>query len=198
MDGALRLADRHIRPALLAKLLTKHAKDEDTVVVDELGICQGRARIDVAVVNGTFHGYEIKSDRDSLRRLAGQADLYGRVLDRVTLVVGERHMTDALAVVPDWWGILRFEPGRKKPRFRTIRRGRRNPLRDARSLVELLWLDDAIKLLEERDAVRGVRGKPRRVVWDRVCAVYDTDEIADAVRDRVKARATPPSPQPPQ
>ena len=35
--------------------------------VEELGVCRGRVRVDVAVVNGTLHGYEIKSDRDSLR-----------------------------------------------------------------------------------------------------------------------------------
>ena len=68
-------------------------------MVDELGVCRGQVRIDVAVVNGRFHGYEIKSDRDSLRRLDGQVDLYSKVLDRATIVVGDRHFTEALNTV---------------------------------------------------------------------------------------------------
>lgn len=44
-------------------------------------------------------------------------------------------------------------------------------------------------LLEERDAARGVRGKSRRIVWDRVCDRFDVDEIAAAVRARLKTRA---------
>jgi hypothetical protein len=44
-------------------------------------------------------------------------------------------------------------------------------------------------LLEERNAARGVRGKPRRIVWDRVCDRFGVDEIAAAVRARLKTRA---------
>ncbi len=55
--------------------------------------------------------------------------------------------------------------------------------------MELLWLDDAITFLEQRDSARGVRGKPRRMVWDKVCDCYTLDEIAENVRERLKARA---------
>ena len=48
------------------------------MILDELGICRGRVRIDLTVVNGLLHGYEIKSERDTLARLETQADLYGR------------------------------------------------------------------------------------------------------------------------
>ena len=34
----------------------------------------------MTLVSGTLHGYEIKSDRDSLRRLARQVALYSAVL----------------------------------------------------------------------------------------------------------------------
>ena len=57
-----------------------------------------------------------------------------------------------------------------------------------RALVELLWLNDAITLLEERNCARGVRGKPRRIVWDWVCEHFGVDEIAAFVRAKLKAR----------
>jgi hypothetical protein len=184
------LADRDIRPALLSRLMVQHSREVDTVVLEELGLCRGQVRVDLAVVNGLIHGYEIKSDRDSLRRLVGQVDLYSRVLDRATLVVGERHLPEALEIVPMWWGILRVETISRSRRFKTVRRGRQNPGRDARSLVELLWLDDAVAMLERRHAARGIKGKPRRAVWDRVCEHFDVNEIAAAVRTHLKARAT--------
>lgn len=191
MTLELGLSDADIRPALRSWLTAKHACEADTVYLEELGICQGQARLDVAVVNGKLHGYEIKSDRDSLRRLINQAIIYNRVVDRATLVAGERHLSKALGLLPDWWGVLCVESKSCNSRFKTVRRGRQNPGRDPRSIVELLWFDDAIALLEQRDAARGVRCKSRRVVWDRVCENFDVDEIAAAVRTHLKARSTP-------
>jgi hypothetical protein len=185
------VGDGPIRAALRSKFLVKEFNEVDaTVIIDELGLCRGQVRVDVAVVNGLLHGYEIKSDRDSLRRLAVQVEVYGKVLDRATLVIGERHMPGALDMVPAWWGVLHVYPTTNGLRFKTLRRAQKNPRRDPHSLVELLWLDDAIAILEERNAARGVRGKPRRMVWNRVCEYFDVDEIGAIVRAKLKARAT--------
>jgi hypothetical protein len=192
-QGAL-LGDADIRPALRARLRAKHAHDGDTAIIDELGVCRGQVRIDLAVVNGLLHGYEIKSDRDSLRRLDGQVDLYSKVLDRATLVVGDRHLEEALGMIPMWWGVVGVRSTSRGPRFKTVRRERMNPGKDPRALVELLWLDEAMALLVRQEAARGVRGKPRRFVWDRVCECLNVDEIAAAVRAHLKARAASPGP----
>lgn len=191
------LSDAEIRPALHRHLHARYLRDVGTVVLEELGLCRGQVRVDLAVVNGILHGYEIKSDRDSLRRLTGQVDLYGRVLDRATLVVGRSHLDEAMDLVPEWWDVLLIRSSAIGMQFKTVRRGRKNSGRDPRALVELLWLDHAIALLDQRDAARGVRGKPRRVVWDRVCECFDVDEIAAAVRSHLKARAANPELAPP-
>jgi hypothetical protein len=189
IDKVRRLGDADIRAALLQRLFSCHAREPDVAFLEEIGLCRGQAYVDVTVVNGSLHGYEIKSDRDSLRRLAGQVALYGRVLDRATLVVGTRHVEDADEVIPEWWEILIADVSAGAVRFRRRRRGRRNPARDCRALVELLWLSDALELLAAREAIRGYRGKPRRAVWDRVCELYSVDEVADAVRKQLKARS---------
>jgi hypothetical protein len=162
--------------------------------LDELGICRGQVRLDLAVVNGIVHGYEIKSDRDTLARLAAQVDFYGRVLDRATLVVGELHLEAALQSVPPWWGVLRVESRGRDARFVLQRRGCQNPHRDPRALVEFLWREDALALLESREAACGVRGKTRLAMWDRICETCDIEEIAAAVRNRLKSREDPPKP----
>ncbi len=105
----------------------------------------GAARVDVAVVNGSLHGYELKSDSDSLGRLARQAHVYSSVLDRVTLVAGRRHLEEAMGLVPYWWGVQVAE---MKPRgsvlFSSVRRARKNPSQDPVSVAKLLWREEAL------------------------------------------------------
>lgn len=180
--------DREIRSVLLEVLHAAHANDDDVALLEELGLCRGEVRVDVTVVNGSLHGYEIKSDRDSLRRLARQVALYSAVLDRATLVVGERHMRDAVELVPSWWEVLLARVTPAGLTLTQLRPGQVNENRDGRALVELLWLDDALELLAARNAARGFGRKPRRIVWNRVCELYAVDEIAAAVRARLKAR----------
>lgn len=182
--------DREIRAALLARLRALHADEEDVAVLEELGLCRGEVFVDVTLVNGSLHGYEIKSDRDSLRRLARQAAFYSAVLDRATLVVGERHACEAIELVPVWWELLVANVTTDGVVLTELRAGEVNRTRDCRALVELLWLDDALALLAQRNAARGFRSKPRCKVWDRVCEVYSVEEIAAAVRERLKARPT--------
>ncbi|MEJ2147816.1 MAG: sce7726 family protein [Acidobacteriota bacterium] len=152
-------ADADIRDALRSYLSVQYENEPDTVIFEELGICRGRVRIDVAAVNGLLHGYEIKSDRDTLRRLSDQVDFYSRVLDRATLVAGRSHLSKAAELVPDWWEVLLVTSDDCRLSFKAVREGRLNPSRDARSLVEFMWLGDAMNLLEGRGLARGARGK---------------------------------------
>jgi hypothetical protein len=183
------LDDPIIRLGLRSKLLTDHSNDTGTVFLEELGLCRGRARVDLVVVNGHMHGYEIKSDCDSLSRLKVQAEMYARVFDQMTLVVGERLFGRGSNIVPPWWGVLLVKRSGSRLQFKVMRLAKKNPRIDPRSLVELLWLDDALRLLEERVTIRGIRGKPRRIVWDRICDHFALDEISAAVRIQLKTRA---------
>jgi hypothetical protein len=192
-DKSVIPGDSLIREALLTRLQGQYRGEVNTVFVHELGLLKGQVRVDLAVVNGVLHGYEIKSDRDTLRRLSAQVARYGQVLDRATLVVGTRHVEQALALVPPWWEVLVAKVVRGKIRLVRQRRGLRNRTRDPRALVELLWLDHALALVEARGGARGYRSKSRSVVWDRVCELYNVDEIASAVRGHLKARPISPS-----
>lgn len=183
------LGDAEIRTVLTRYLEERWARCSETRFIEELGLCRGRARIDLAVVNACFHGYEIKSDRDRLDRLPSQAEIYSRVLDRATIVVGPTHLHDVLQIVPSWWGVLRIDMTSHGSVLEAVRPPSENPDQDSNALVELLWRDDAIALLETRQAARGVRSKPRPAVWSRVCEYFDLEEIAAAVRDRLRDRA---------
>jgi len=185
------MRDVDIRGKLRRELRRAFEDDPDTVVVEELGIRQGKARVDIAVVNGLFHGYEIKSACDTMQRLPQQIRFYDEVFDCVTLVLSERHLQHAFELVPEWWEILLATPEpRGEIAFEVLRAGRANRDVNARAIAELLWRDEAILMLSERDAARGYLSKPRRLIWDRLCEVYNLEEIKEAVRLRLKCRAS--------
>ena len=181
--------DVGVRPVLRTYLDQQERARPDTILIEELGLCQGRARIDLAAVSGVLHGYEIKSNRDRLSRLASQAETYSRVFDRVTLVVGTKHVKAGLQLVPRWWGVLLVRGGIEGTLLDPVRPAAENPDQDPRALVELLWRDEALELLANHNAAAGVRSKPRPAVWDRLCEVLDLAQIRSAVRHRLRIRA---------
>ena len=85
------MRDLDVRTAVRAQLVAAHADDDNTRIVEEMGIWSGSVRVDVAVINGELAGWELKSARDNLRRLPQQAELYSQVFDRMT--IAQRQIT---------------------------------------------------------------------------------------------------------
>ncbi len=184
------LGDCDIRPVLKDRLIEAYT-GTDTVIVDELPICWGDSRIDIAVVNCSLHGYEIKSDRDTLDRLPRQIELNNKIFDCITLVCSSRLVTNAMKLIPDWWGIqIPFEdisvPG--GVRLEVEREAKPNKDVDIRNLVELTWKEEAINILAERGLARGFRSRPRWDIWDHMVEKIEHEELKDAVRDCLKLR----------
>lgn len=184
------MRDIDVRKVLCDQLVTMHKDDPQTLIVEELGIRQGAARVDVAVVNGSLHGYEIKSAKDTLERLPRQLELYGSVFDTITLVTAENHLDSALNVIPDWWGVVLAREDSNMLKLSLVKETKTNDGVDPIALAELLWKEEALLLLQERDAAKGYRSKPRREIWKAVCEIYSTDELRDAVRLFLKRRST--------
>lgn len=190
MSARNHFGDLAVREAVHAKVLSDHHGDPDTRVVDELGIENGAVRVDIAVINGFIHGFEIKSDADTLERLPRQIEVYGRVLDRATLVVGERHLAKAEALLPEWWGVKVATRGlRGAIHLSEVRRPSLNRNIEPASLAALLWSNEALQLLEEIDAARGVRGKRRELIYQRLAETLPLDALRDSVRSILKERS---------
>lgn len=189
MASAL-LKDVDIREALLPILRLKHSGQRDTLIMHELGIASHSARVDVAVLNGVFAGYEIKSDVDSMKRLVTQAGTYDRVLDEMTLVTGPRFAKSARDHVPTHWGLMTAEISDGVVRISTRRKPGRKAARhfDKRSLCMMLWRDELVDALKSYDAYKGLSSKPKGALWDRLCDVAPLDELRDMVRESIKAR----------
>src|SRR5579872_6856311 len=183
------MRDRDVRRALRAQALRIHLADPETLVLDELGLLNGNARIDVAVVNGVVHGFELKSANDTLARLPAQIAAYGAVLDYVTLVVAENHFGVAAELVPSWWGLIVARDGAEGGvELTEVRAPEMNPSIDPASLARLLWRDEALDELEQRGVAEGVRSKPRREVYARLTETIPLQDLRAAVRKRLKQR----------
>lgn len=189
------MRDLDIRRALRSDVARQHSP-ADTLIVDELSLCLGAVRVDVAVVNGILHGYEIKSDADTLNRLPIQCATYSRVFDRATVVCGASHLAAVRGIVPRWWGLIIAEPVHGGVRLRRARQERQNPSVDAFAQAQLLWRDEALAALEERRIADGFRSRPRRALWQRL-AQQVPNEVGDIVRSAIKARQNWRVPSPP-
>ncbi|GAI41256.1 unnamed protein product, partial [marine sediment metagenome] len=153
-------------------------------------IRHGAARIDLVVVNHQLHGYEIKSDLDSLRRLPDQIKAYSSVMDRVTLVVGYRHAYDVLRMVPEWWGVrlAEMKKGSGTVVLSDARPARNNPKVDMNAVATLLWRNEALAVLEEIGAASGVRSKRRSEIYRRLVNSSDPDFLRFKIRQQLKSR----------
>lgn len=182
------MRDGDIRHELDTLLRRQHADDPDTLIRHEMGLCAGERRIDLALLNGEFAGYEIKSDEDTLLRLLGQAEVYGRVLDRVTLVTTSRHSQKSERLIPSWWGILIARQERGRISFETVREANINTGLDAFSLAQLLWRDEALDELRIRRLSKGLTKRARHYIWEALAHAVPIEELRDLVRERVKVR----------
>lgn len=181
--------DRMIRDAVKALLVARHASD-DAVIVEELKTARGSGRLDLAVINGRIEGVEIKSDMDDLSRLERQARFFGDAADKMTLVVGERHIEGAISRVPDWWTVVKATASASGTiKLKMIQRGRINGKLDPDALSRLLERGELVALLERFGMDKGIRTACYDELASRAAAIARRDDLAAGVRHLLKRRA---------
>ncbi len=182
------MREADVRQAVDSKELRSFYSDGESKVLHEFCLCQGEVRIDIAVVNGHLHGYELKSDSDTLDRLPHQIKAYNKVLDYTTLVVGEKHIEAALEIIPTWWGVVRAKESRGRTYTKVIRKPKANPEIDLYSLAQLLWRREALLTLEAHGLEKGMSNKPRRILWEKLAEHFTREELSHIVRSALKRR----------
>lgn len=185
-----RMLDKDVRQAVKDKILKAHINDPSTLVIDELGLDHGRNRVDIAVINGELHGYELKSDSDNLLRLPQQSMTYSSIMDKVTLVVGEKHAQEAINIIPDWWGIkIATMNHRGSVNIVTYRRNKKNKDIDPFELSKLIWKEEALALLAIKIKVDWrIRKLTRKDIYKLIVDTFSLDEIRDNIRAILKSR----------
>jgi hypothetical protein len=183
--------DKDIRIALHAKRFRHLKAQKDTLVIDELGLAHAKSRIDVAVINGCIHGYEIKSARDTLDRIATQIDIYRQTLQKLTIVAATKHVDGIIGQTPEWCGVLAAEQGsRGGISFHVLRNPVANPEIDPVMLAHLLWRDEVIELLGQAGYASKDLRRPRRQLYEMLCEVMTLREITASIRRFMVQRQT--------
>jgi hypothetical protein len=183
--GIRRAVDPDVRALLREYLDSVHA-GTGTLVLEEVGLCQGDVFMDVAAVNGELAGFEIKSPSDTLARWPRQCRYYSKVVDRAWLVAPMKTLDKAKA--PEWWGLIGVFELDDRLALRLVRPAMLNPRLDAKSIVRLLWRDEALEVLHNAGRARGVMTKPRKVVWQRLIESVALDDLRAAVRAALRRR----------
>jgi hypothetical protein len=179
-----------IKKAFHKKHLSRHHKAPSTIVIDELGLHHGRYRADIAVVNGNLVGYEIKSDVDSLRRLDKQVSGYNSVFDRVHLIATNKHLPEARAIIPKWWGIILVTEGpRGGIKFTRIQQARKNPVVDDYAVAKLLWRNEAVQILIEHGLEEKDLEGRRSYLYGHVVKRLTSTQLRLAVGQHLMARS---------
>jgi hypothetical protein len=177
-----------VKPAFLAQMQGLLGLEENCLLVEELGIEHGAARIDVATIGDCVHGFEIKADADSLSRLAHQASHYEKLVDFAYLVCTERHFQTAMEMLPAHWGLILATCARGPIEFVVRRTANKNTLRSAESLARLLWRGEALAMLCELGLDRGVRQKSARVIHECLAQSLNLEELGSRVLRQLRLR----------
>lgn len=183
------MRDLDIRRHLRHRLESEFGNDPTALILDELGVCCGQVRMDMAVVNGELKGFEIKSDQDTLLRLRSQASVYCKVFDTISIVVAAKHLEKARKIIPSWWGILVAESSTNSGlTFGSYRRGKSNPKPDPMAIAQLIWRNEAFELLKAHNLHSGLSNKPRKFLWKALAKSFPLEHLQMLVRTQLKAR----------
>lgn len=163
--------------------------DPRSVLVDELVLPDGSARIDLALFNGRIEGYELKSDLDSLKRLPYQIAQYSCYFDRLFVVTTEKHLDGALSLLPEWWGVMKVSNRANGLAATRIRTAKRNPQRSLEMQLSLLWKSDLIELIKV--LIPNLR-RPETLGKAEICRQLSrvSRGAKQALRDAIKCRVS--------
>lgn len=184
-----RIDDPEIRKALIQKRLRSFCRRDNALVVHELGLAHARVRVDIAVLNGVLHGYEIKSDCDNLNRLEIQLEIYRQSLQKLTFVVAERHAPKILDCTPDWCGVLAVWKGpRGAFRFDVLRQSSRNPEVSRFVMAHLLWRDEVESILAESGIAKAALRLPRAELYKLLVANISEAKLTALIKSAMLQR----------
>lgn len=120
-------------------LLGRHSLNTASILTEfRIGSCKA----DVAILNGTGTVYEIKSERDSLARLANQIASYRKVFPKIYVIAGNEHINEIINCTSNDIGVMSL-----------VRWDRIHTVREATDRIDLVCpvtIFDSLRLAEAR------------------------------------------------
>lgn len=181
------MQDSDIRKLLHPYLKKENKKYKDTIIIDEFDLCSGLSRIDIAVVNGEIHGYEIKSEEDNLKRLPNQIKYYNKSLEKISIATNKTHLKQIRQSIPKWWGLILIKNDSKKNLVTELRKAKKNPLIDNQSLLQILWKDELISIISKY-AIKISPYSNKRKLRELISSTLNISVLSQEVRSALKSR----------
>ena len=182
------LNDAQIRKALVLRLKGAVASTK-IKIFEEVGLFHGYSRVDVLKIDNKLHGYEIKSDNDSLRRLSEQIRIYNQVFDTITIVVGYRHIYEVLREIPEFWGVVLAErSGPNKVQLIDLKPPKLNLGKQADVLIKLLWRSEVDLLLKKINPKLQRTKATKLEIYRKIVAQKNLKWVSSRVVNVLKAR----------
>ncbi len=182
------MKDPCIRQLLKQTELQRYFKDINSRVVEEFTLPVAKARIDMAVINGSFHGYEIKSASDSLNRLHNQIEAYTKVFDYLSIVTENKYEKKILSTIPNWIGVFLCEEKDGIQSLKQLRAPVVNHNKEGFYIAKLLWRDELIECLTDKQIQ--FRKKDRTwLLCEALSANLEIELISEMVRNKIKQRS---------
>lgn len=131
--------DADIRVSLAA-YLSKRKTFSANKLLEEVSLQNGLVRADLVYCSNRLECFEIKSHNDTLKRLVAQGWQYEQSFDLVTLVCASRHLSAAINIIPEWWGVIEVT---KDGVLQLWRKSVSNPNIGIAGMVDLLTNDES-------------------------------------------------------
>ena len=191
----LEISERCIREFVKAKIPRLIRSSSRALLVEEMEICSGRARVDLAVIGDHLIGIELKGPKDDVTRLPRQAKAYSQCFDLVVLVVHESLAQKARPLIPDWWGLVISLQRGGQLAYEFERRPKPNPDLDLDALLSLLWREEIasllVDLLGNTPETRATKKTIRAALLSQVEPAVLHCTTLKKLRDRINWRSIP-------
>lgn len=185
LGNPLVASEAAVRRRLRDQVLASVGKPSEAVY--EFWVPRSNERADVVVIGVHMSGFEIKTERDTLKRLPRQAAAYARLFDRCTVVVAERHVAAAIEMLPEWWGVSAIVADNTLPSFLPVRSATPNDGVDPETLVRLLWREEVRAILSALGNKPDPRAS-RSSMWQHLLHLVDLERLKDTVRGALLGR----------
>lgn len=121
-SGAVSVSAAHmdetmIKAEVLDLIRSQSTRRTRPVVATEFQILRGQTRADLAILSNEFVGVEIKSQKDSLKRLVKQSHDYRASFDRTILVLDGSHLVAYLGINFRFCDVWTFDENKKLRQF---------------------------------------------------------------------------------
>ncbi len=175
-----------IKQALEIYLQSPRTDDNTQPFLEELRLSGGAAIADLVDIEA-MHCYEIKSERDSLKRLINQGSRYIRVFNKITLVTAANHLDMALKIIPSWWGVILVPKSVDEP-FVEIRKAGGNLNLVPLQLAKILTKQECLDVLSCEGLIKGKKSLSLYRLQEVMEETFSLERLKDLIVKALQSR----------